>query len=294
MVASRTAYQSLRTCDLHSCHSCQVSDVQNMPASPEHASQSQLNQGQRHGVLLVAHGTRDAQGLAETLRVAEALARRLPFAVVEPCFLELAEPTISQGLARCVERGAARVTVLPLLLFAAGHAKRDIPELATEAARQYAGLELRQAAHLGCHVKLLELSELRLAEALAGRSAVPLRQTLLLMVGRGSSDAEAAAEMVEFSRLRAERSRLGRVDTCFVAMAQPTLPEALLAAADLPFARIAVQPHLLFSGDVLAAVREEVAQAALRRPWQDWLVAPHLGPHALLVEALAERSGLAL
>src|SRR5688500_8451642 len=79
------------------------------------------------GYLLVGHGTRDAIGQAEFLQLAKLVAERASVPV-EPCFLELAQPTIEEGLQRLAQRGVQRVLIIPLLLFTAGHAKQDVPE----------------------------------------------------------------------------------------------------------------------------------------------------------------------
>ena len=82
---------------------------------------------ERRGLLLVGHGTRDDQGRSEFMRTAELVAQRAPHLFVEPCYLELARPAIGEGVQRLADRGAIRLTVSPLLLFRAGHAKCDIP-----------------------------------------------------------------------------------------------------------------------------------------------------------------------
>src|SRR5436190_70542 len=80
------------------------------------------------GLLLVGHGTRDSAGLAEFRELHRLLVERAGELPVESCFLELAEPNISAGIEALLARGVRQIVVAPLLLFAAGHAKRDIPE----------------------------------------------------------------------------------------------------------------------------------------------------------------------
>jgi sirohydrochlorin ferrochelatase len=202
----------------------------------------------------------------------------------------MAEPTIAQGVARLVEQGVRQITVQPLLLFAAEHARRDIPEQVAKAAESFPGLQWHQTPHLGCHLRLLELSELRYREAIATRAGVPDDQTLLLMVGRGSRDPQANSEMASFSRLRWEQRRLGRVETCYLAMTRPTLAEGLASAARHGLPRIVVQPHLLFQGELLSQVAEETTSAAAEHPSREWIIAAHLGPHPLLCQAITERA----
>ncbi len=107
---------------------------------------------------------------------------------------------------------------------------------------------------LECHEKIVELSARRYEEALTGRTAVDPAETLLILVGRGSSDTEAIGAMKRFAELRAQRTPVGKADVCFVAMAKPTLDEMLERAARSDFRRIVVQPHLLFAGEVLEEI----------------------------------------
>jgi sirohydrochlorin cobaltochelatase len=245
------------------------------------------NSNSERGLLLVGHGTRDPTGIAETFAVASRVAERLLEMVVESCFLELAEPNLSTAVDRCVERGVRELVVSPLLLFAAGHANRDIPQAMAYAAARHPGLALRQSPHLGCHPSLLELSQLRFREV-AGH--VNPRQTLLLMVGRGSHEPAANSEMAAFSRLRQEQQEVGWVETCFTALASPSLDAALPVVARMGFATIVVQPHLLFAGELSARVRQATDRARLEWPEHEWLCAEPLGPHALLVDAILDRA----
>lgn len=80
------------------------------------------------GLLVVGHGTRESAGLDEFRRLVGMLEAHLPQVPVEPCFLELAKPSIAEAAKRLVARGARHVRVLPTLLFTAGHAERDIPQ----------------------------------------------------------------------------------------------------------------------------------------------------------------------
>ena len=195
------------------------------------------------GLLLVGHGTREEAGVAEFLAVAE-LVRQRTATLVEPCFLELARPTIAEGVARLAERGARRITVVPVLLFAAGHAKRDIPLAVAETAVRFpsflCGMPRRWNATTGC----VELSARRFREAVGAAHEAALNhafdaaETLLVMVGRGSSDPSATAEMQRFSNLRRELTPVGGLETCFVARQSPLLADALSAGR-----RQRVPPH---------------------------------------------------
>jgi sirohydrochlorin cobaltochelatase len=243
------------------------------------------------GILLVGHGTREERGVREMLSVARLTAERLPGVAVEPCFLELANPMIADGVERLVALGVRRMTVMPLLLFAAGHAKRDIPRAARKTAARHPDLTVHMALPLGCHDKLVELSARRYQEAIDGHERVPDARTLLLMVGRGSHDPEANSDMARFTRLRWERTPVGWHETCYMAMTRPTLGDALPVVARMGFKRVVVQPHLLFEGELAGRVRRDTNQFAQGHPETEWIVTGHLGPHELLIGAIVDRAG---
>jgi sirohydrochlorin cobaltochelatase len=240
------------------------------------------------GLLLVGHGTRQPAGLAEFFEVAEQVQRLQAEFLVEPCFLEIAQPDIAAGVRRLLDRGIKQIIVSPVLLFAAGHAKRDIPAAVGEALKDLPAIEVRQVPPLECQPQIVELSAQRFAEALSGRSEISPTNTLLLFVGRGNSDPTAIAEMHRFAALRGARSTLGQIAVCFVAMAQPNLEAGLQLAVDSPFQRIVVQPHLLFSGQVLDEIAVAVARRAAEQPNRQWIVAPHLGPSPLVAQAIVD------
>jgi len=263
------------------------------------------------GWLLVGHGTREAVGVAEFLQVASLTTEAAgPAIVVEPCFLEFAQPTIAEGLAALVRRGVRRVVVAPVLLFAAGHAKRDIPEAVAAAVAALSGLEagsrpeieIVQSAHLGCHPALIALSR---ARGEVGQSNISHAETAWVMVGRGSHDPQAIAEMHQFVEQRAAGLGYARVDVAFVAMAEPTLTSVLDALAQsanvvaaptdnttrpVKIRRVVVQPHLLFGGVLLDRIATVMREFAERRPDIEWVVAPHLGPDVRVAEAIVARA----
>ncbi len=243
------------------------------------------------GLLLIGHGTRDPAGLAEFWQLVELLRREQPDWQIEGCLLELAQPTIAEGLGNLIRRGARRVRVVPLVLFAAGHAKRDIPAALATAADEHPGVVIDQAPHLGCHEAIVELSERRFHEAIRDHQKVAVGQTLLLLVGRGSHDREATGQMRQFAACRAAREAPGHIETAFIAMAEPRLEDALQAASRSKYARCVVQPHLLFAGLLLTDLRAAVGRVAASAPEKEWILADPLGPDIRLAAAVAEIAG---
>ena len=109
------------------------------------------------GLLLIAHGSRHAEANEDLEYVVAQMRCRGPCAIVEPAFLELAEPTADQAGTRCVEQGARRVIVLPYFLAAGVHVRRDLTEICRRLAERYPGVEFRLAEPLGRHPLLLQV-----------------------------------------------------------------------------------------------------------------------------------------
>lgn len=240
------------------------------------------------GILLIGHGTRDSQGLAEFHETVRRLAKQIPSAAVEPAFLELAVPTISTGFERLVARNRRRILAAPLLLFAAGHAKQDIPAAIREVADKHCGVQWQLAEPLGCHQALIELSALRFREALPAADHKSKR-VRLIVVGRGSPDSEATAEMARYAKLLGQRLDVHDVQVSFLAMSEPRLSEVLAEAARSECDAIVVQPHLLFHGELLGAVQQLVQDWSARVASKQWLITRHLGMGFQVTLAVLDR-----
>ena len=104
------------------------------------------------GVLLIAHGSRRAEANADLLALVDRIAANFKGDwIVEPAFLELAEPDIPRGGERCVERGAVRVVMLPYFLAAGVHLQRDLTAARAELAARFPQVEFRLGDALGPH-----------------------------------------------------------------------------------------------------------------------------------------------
>src|SRR5215218_2819617 len=108
-------------------------------------------------VLLIAHGSRHAPANDDLHQLAARLAAQGNYAIVEPSFLELAEPDIAAGGRRCVERGATRVLLVPYFLSAGVHLLRDLTAARDALRRRHPGVEFRLGAALGPHPLLERL-----------------------------------------------------------------------------------------------------------------------------------------
>ena len=241
-------------------------------------------------ILIVGHGSRDVEGTQEFFRLVELFAERDPARIVECGFLEFAQPVIQAGVDRCVERGATAVTILPGMLMAAGHAKNDIPSEVHEARRRYPKIAFYYGRHLHLHANILDLCKLKIAAAEAAAVPWDRHDTLLLVVGRGSSDPDANADVQKLTRLLWEGLGFGWAAACYIGVTTPLLPEALTRCHRMGFGRILVLPLFLFTGVLEKRIRRLTAEFAAQHPDTEFLCTDYLNAHPLLVELFEERA----
>ena len=115
-------------------------------------------------VLYVCHGSRIKEGREQAMEFVERCKRELSYPVQETCFLELSEPDIFEGIIKCVQQGAKEIVVIPVLLLAATHVKKDIPNELERIAREFPEVTLRMGSPLGVHDKLISIIAERVKE----------------------------------------------------------------------------------------------------------------------------------
>jgi len=121
----------------------------------------------RVAVIVVDHGSRRDGANASLEEFVRASAHLLPYPIVEPAHMELAEPSIATAFDRCVEAGATIVAMAPYFLGPGNHWDRDIPALTAAAAAPHSGVRWLVAAPLGPDTALLDLVGRRVAQCLA-------------------------------------------------------------------------------------------------------------------------------
>jgi sirohydrochlorin ferrochelatase len=110
-------------------------------------------------LLLVSHGSRRTQSNEEVNQVCEQLKEELgeSFDIIDSVFLEIASPSIPEGIKRCVVAGSSSVTILPYFLAAGRHVTEDIPAIVADASEKYPGVSISLTRHIGASEGMLKL-----------------------------------------------------------------------------------------------------------------------------------------
>lgn len=243
-------------------------------------------------LLLIGHGSRDADGRQSLIDFAEAYQALDMSRPVIPCFLELTEPTIQAGVDRCVEMGYTDLSALPVLLFAARHNKFDVTNELDRAKQRHPHIQFHYGRHFGIAPGIIDLWRSRLAELddpQHNPQQISRQETVLLFVGRGSSDPDANGDVAKMARIIWEGSGYNTVETCFIGITHPRLEEGFRRARLYQPRRIIVLPYFLFTGLLVKKIYDITTQQQAQFPEIELVNLPEMGMHPELFRVMRDR-----
>jgi len=241
------------------------------------------------GVMVCGHGSRDENAVREFAVLAERLTERLPQYPVDYGYLEFATPVIRDGLNALKAGGVDEVLAIPGMLFAAGHAKNDIPSVLNTYQAQN-GLTIRYGRELGIDPKMLKAAAARVEEAVtAAGDGISRHDTCLVVVGRGASDPDANSNVAKVMRMLWEGMGFGWGETAYSGVTFPLVEPALEHVAKLGYKRVIVFPYFLFTGVLVKRIYDYTDMVAARHPEIEFVKAGYLNDHPLVIDTFVDR-----
>ena len=245
------------------------------------------------GVMVCGHGSRNVDAVTQFNKVADGLKSRLPSYEVDSGFLEFATPVITDGLANLRDKGCEHILAIPGMLFAAGHAKNDIPTVLSRFEAENPGLKVHYGRELGIDNKMIRAAGARVEAAMkqadAEQGIVAPHDTLLVVVGRGASDPDANGNIAKITRLLWEGLGFGWGETAYSGVTFPLVAPCLETVAKLGFKRLVVFPYFLFTGVLVKRIYAAIDAAAAAHPAIQFVKAGYLNDHDLVLDTFADR-----
>ena len=245
------------------------------------------------GVLLCGHGSRATSAVTEFASMAGKVRKVMPDWTVEHGFLEFANPVIREGLDSLRIHGCDRILAVPGMLFAAMHAKNDIPSVLNAYAAKHS-IKIDYGRELGVDPKMLAAASDRIAEALdradSEHGVVPRTDTCLVVIGRGASDPDANGNVSKIARILWEGMGVGWCETGFSGVTFPLVAPCLEHVAKLGYRRVVVFPYFLFSGVLVDRIYGFTERVAAQYPHIQFVKAAYLNDHPKVIATLAERA----
>ncbi|MCA1062797.1 sirohydrochlorin chelatase [Rossellomorea sp. AcN35-11] len=233
----------------------------------------------KRAVLYVCHGSRIPEACEEAVAFIKRCQEHIEADIQEISFLELASPSIQQGFDICVKKGATHISVVPLLLLTAVHAKKDIPVEIQKCRETYPAIKVNVGRPIGVHDKMAESVIKKIEDAAFIDSS-----SVAILIGRGSSDPDVKRDLSAIADLVLKGTKLREVKTCYLTAATPSFSETLESVRNTDLNIIFI-PYLLFTGMLMKGIETDIRGTEN----EQIILGDYLGYDSLVEEAFLDR-----
>ncbi len=246
------------------------------------------NLNKQIGILICGHGSRNKLAITEFEELTRLIQKKFPSILVEFGFLEFAKPSLTDALDKLRNSSIKKVIAIPAMLFAAGHVKNDIPSLLMNYARK-TDIEIIYGRELGINNLMISAACERVKEVFKKNNSLIPEESLLVVVGRGSSDPDANSNVSKITRMVVEGVGLGWGETVFSGVTFPLVEPGLRNVVRLGYKNIIIFPYFLFSGVLVTRIKRQSDIVALDNPHVEFHEAKYLSSHKYVVQTFVER-----
>ena len=151
-------------------------------------------------------------------------------------------------------------------------------------------LSISYGRELGIDLKLIRAAGERIEESLRNTNdSISREKTLLMVIGRGSSDPDANSNVSKVTRMLWEGLGMGWAETAYSGVTFPLVEPGLEHAARLGYKRIIVFPYFLFTGVLIKRIFQYTDIVAAKHKNIEFIKASYLNDHPLVLDTFAER-----
>lgn len=199
------------------------------------------------GIVYIGHGSRLQEGNEQFIQFIQSVMKERNERIQKLAFLELTTPTISDAVTETIIEGATEIMIVPVLLFAAAHYKRDIPLEIAKMKNQYPHISFSVVQPFSTHPHMVKLVVKRI------RETMPMQGSSVLLVGRGSSDFQPIHELQQIGAAVEQKLSLP-VSCSFLTKGTPSFTAELKTITSTA-SHVYVMPYLLFTGLLLQKIK---------------------------------------
>jgi sirohydrochlorin cobaltochelatase len=178
------------------------------------------------------------------------------------------------------------------MLFAAGHAKNDIPSVLNTYAAEH-DITIQYGRELAIDLQMLQAAGDRIKAAVDAANAkygdVDLADTCLVVIGRGASDPDANSNVSKICRMLWEGMGFGWAEVGYSGVTFPLVQPCLEHVARLGYKRVVVFPYFLFSGILIDRIYGFTDEVAGNFSNIEFIKASYLNDHPKVIATFADR-----
>lgn len=119
----------------------------------------------KKAALIVGHGSRSQEAVAQFNQVVDRVRLNAGFSVVMGAHMELAEPDIPTVIKELADAATTDIVVVPYFLFMGNHIKKDIPEILNEQRLLYPHITFKLGNPIGFEPLVADILIKRATEA---------------------------------------------------------------------------------------------------------------------------------
>ena len=241
-------------------------------------------------IMIFGYSSSEDSVLEEFFKLAKYIRERLPKYDVESGFLGYTNPVISVGLEKLIERGAKKIICVPGMLFVAKHENKDLQSEINNFTSLYPGIEFICTRELAIDPKLLIATRDRIEECESSApSSIDRKETLLMVVGHGTNDADANSNIHKVTRMLWEGMGFGWAEASYASGTYPLGDDGIRHAMKLGYKRVIIFPYFLFTDTSVSRIYVWADEAQVANPDVEVLNAPHLNDHMQLLDCFVDR-----
>lgn len=236
-----------------------------------------------HGVILVGHGSlRKASGAA-MIRLAALIRNHNVAPIATAGFLNFSQPTFADAVARCVNKGAKRISVQPYFLISGHYVDTALPALVNEAKKTYPDIHFTCADAFGHHPALTKLIIKRVEQANAQHADA------FILMAHGTPHPDANFPIYKIAS-DLEKHYKRHVTTAFMEINTPGIPECISHHAHQKHSHITAIPYFLQLGNhVRHDLPNTLTHSQQQHPHLRISLTEHLGYDPLLLNVIRDR-----
>lgn len=244
-----------------------------------------------YAICLVGHGSQDPEANQQFLILWQKLREQNFCPVTEGGFLQFAKPTVAEALSACHRNGINNIIILPGILFSGEHTQKDIPSITRAAFRDHPEINLFFCEPLATRPEVMRVCQERIEESeKVSPKSISRPETLLMAVGHGSRDTDCNSQVEKNLSQLGEKLGFGKTVICLAGTSQHSLENLQENFNPQEFRRVVLLPFFLFTGVWVKRVHGLAEIFQEKYPDIEFLKAPCLGHHDMIVEALIQRA----
>ena len=108
-------------------------------------------------ILIIDHGSRVKAANDMIFDVVDLVQQKNNSVLVVGAHMELASPTIEDGINECIKKGATHIIAQPFMLSPGRHSTKDIPNIVNEVAKKHPSITIETSSHFGLHSNIADI-----------------------------------------------------------------------------------------------------------------------------------------